>query len=121
MTLALVDQEMRALDPRSAVAESGLQSGMRVTVTRAGEGFVDRGRPAAVAYIRSGPDAGREVALPRGTAHVGRGRGCAAQLSDESVSRQPAKLVVSAGLAGAHPGPANALTARGPPGTRAHP
>jgi DNA segregation ATPase FtsK/SpoIIIE, S-DNA-T family len=42
MTLALVDQELRGLDPRATVAESGLQSGMRVSVTRAGEGFVDR-------------------------------------------------------------------------------
>ena len=45
MTLALVDQDLRGLDPRATVAESGLQSGMRVSVTRAGEGFVDRGRP----------------------------------------------------------------------------
>ncbi|HET8594848.1 MAG TPA: hypothetical protein VFM07_06345, partial [Intrasporangium sp.] len=37
MTLALVDQDMRGLDPRATVAESGLTSGDRVTVTRAGD------------------------------------------------------------------------------------
>ena len=77
MTLALVDQDLRGLDPRSTVAESGLQSGMRVSVTRAGEGFVDRGRPAAVARIRSGPDAGKEFPLAAGrhtSAEVGAAR-----------------------------------------------
>lgn len=120
MTLALVDQEMRGLDPRATVAESGLQSGMRVTVTRAGEGFVDRGRPAAVAVIRSGPDAGREFPLSRGTAYVGRGRGCEVQLTDESVSRQHAKLVVQEVVEVVDLGSANGITAGGQQVTRAH-
>jgi len=120
MTLALVDQELRALDPRATVAESGLQSGLRVSVTRAGEGFVDRGRPAAVAYIRSGPDAGREVPLARGTAYVGRGRGCEVQLSDQSVSRQHAKLVIQEVVEVVDLGSANGITAGGQQVTRAH-
>ncbi|HET9632807.1 MAG TPA: FHA domain-containing protein, partial [Terrabacter sp.] len=120
MTLALVDQEMRGLDPRATVAESGLQSGMRVSVTRAGEGFVDRGRPAAVAYIRSGPDAGREIPLARGTAYVGRGRGCEVQLSDQSVSRQHAKLVIQEVVEVVDLGSANGITAGGQQVTRAH-
>ncbi|MGW5240540.1 FtsK/SpoIIIE domain-containing protein [Monashia sp. NPDC004114] len=120
MTLALVDQEMRGLDPRATLAESGLQSGMRVTVTRAGEGFVDRGRPAAVAYVRSGPDAGTQVPLARGTAYVGRGRGCEIQLTDESVSRKHAKLVVQEVVEVVDLGSANGITAGGQQVTRAH-
>ena len=120
MTLALVDQDLRGLDPRATVAESGLQSGMRVSVTRAGEGFVDRGRPAAVAYIRSGPDAGKEFPLARGTAYVGRGRGCEVQLSDESVSRKHAKLVIQEVVEVVDLGSANGITAGGQQVTRAH-
>ncbi|MHA3835139.1 FtsK/SpoIIIE domain-containing protein [Terrabacter sp. AAH1] len=120
MTLALVDQDLRGLDPRATVAESGLQSGMRVSVTRAGEGFVDRGRPAAVAYIRSGPDAGKEFALARGTAYVGRGRGCEVQLADESVSRKHAKLVIQEVVEVVDLGSANGITAGGQQVTRAH-
>ena len=113
MTLALVDQDMRGLDPRATVAESGLTSGDRVTVTRAGEGFVDRGRPAAVARIRSGPDAGREFQLARGTAYIGRGRGCEIHLSDESVSRRHAKLVIQEVIEVVDLGSANGITAGG--------
>ncbi|MDV3219941.1 FtsK/SpoIIIE domain-containing protein [Intrasporangium sp.] len=120
MTLALVDHELRALDPRATVAESGLQSGMRVAVTRAGEAFVDRGRPAAVAVIRSGPDAGREFPLARGTAYVGRGRGCEVQLADESVSRRHAKLVVTEVVEVVDLGSANGITAGGQQVARAH-
>ena len=120
MTLALVDHELRALDPRATVAESGLQSGIRVSVTRAGEGFVDRGRPAAVAVIRSGPDAGREFPLARGTAYVGRGRGCEVQLNDESVSRRHAKLVVAEVVEVVDLGSANGITAGGQQVARAH-
>ncbi|GAA5016567.1 FtsK/SpoIIIE domain-containing protein [Terrabacter aeriphilus] len=119
MTLALVDQDLRALDPRATVTESGLQSGMRVSVTRAGEGFVDRGRPAAVAYIRSGPEAGTEVPLTRGTAYIGRGRGCEVRLTDESVSRQHAKLVVGEVVEVVDLGSANGITAGGQQVTRA--
>ncbi|MEO7447801.1 MAG: FHA domain-containing protein, partial [Humibacillus sp.] len=119
MTLALLDQEMRALDPRATVAESGLQSGMRVTVTRAGESFVDSGRPAAVAVIRSGPDAGQEIPLARGTAYIGRGRGCEVRLHDESVSRRHAKLVISEVVEVVDLGSANGITAGGQQVTRA--
>ncbi|MEO7447991.1 MAG: FtsK/SpoIIIE domain-containing protein, partial [Humibacillus sp.] len=82
-------------------------------MTRAGEGFVDRGRPAAVVSIRSGPDAGREVQLSRGTAYVGRGRGCEVQLTDESVSRKHAKLVVQEVVEVVDLGSANGITAAG--------
>ncbi len=119
MTLALIDQDLRALDPRATVAESGLQSGLRVTVSRAGEGFVERGRPAAVAYIRSGPDAGTEIPLSRGTAYIGRGRTCEVRLTDDSVSRRHAKLVVQDVVEVVDLGSANGITAGGAQVTRA--
>ncbi len=118
MTLALVDQDLRGLDPRATVAESGLTSGDRVLVTRAGEGFLDRGRPAAVARIRSGPDAGREFQLTRGTAYIGRGRGCEIRLTDESVSRRHAKLIVQEVIDVVDLGSANGITAGGQPVSR---
>ena len=120
LTLALVDQDLRGLDPRATVAESGLQSGMRVAVTRAGEDFLDRGRPAAVVVIRSGPDAGQQFPLARGTAYVGRGRGCEVLLSDESVSRKHAKLVIQEVVEVVDLGSANGITAGGQQVTRAH-
>lgn len=95
-TLSLADQNHRAIDPRLTVPESGLRSGVAVAVTRRSEAVV--GRPAAVATIVAGPDAGREFALWRGTAYLGRGRGAEIRLSDSSVSRRHAKLVIAGSL-----------------------
>ena len=70
--------------------------------------------------IRSGPDAGREFPLARGTAYVGRGRGCEVQLNDESVSRRHAKLVVAEVVEVVDLGSANGITAGGQQVARAH-
>jgi len=94
-TLALVDQLHREVDARSTVPESGLRSGVTVAVTRRSESFVDVGRPVAVATIVAGPDSGKEFALPCGTAYIGRAHGCEIQVSDSSVSRRHAKLLVA--------------------------
>jgi S-DNA-T family DNA segregation ATPase FtsK/SpoIIIE len=72
-----------------------LRSGVTVAVTRRSESFVDVGRPVAVARIVAGPDSGKEFSLSRGTAYVGRGHGCQVQVSDSSVSRRHAKLLVA--------------------------
>ncbi|MEO6144170.1 MAG: FtsK/SpoIIIE domain-containing protein, partial [Dermatophilaceae bacterium] len=94
-TLALVDQLGREMDAGSTVPESGLRSGVTVAVTRRSESFVDVGRPVAVATVVAGPDEGKEFALPRGTAYIGRAHGCEVQVSDSSVSRRHAKLLVA--------------------------
>jgi S-DNA-T family DNA segregation ATPase FtsK/SpoIIIE len=92
-TLSLVDQHHRVVDPRLTIPESGLRSGVAVAVTRPVESVV--GRPVAVALIVAGPDAGKEFSLWRGTAYLGRGRGAEIRLSDSSVSRRHAKLVIA--------------------------
>ena len=94
-TLALVDQFNRAVDARSTVLESGLRSGVTVSVTRTGESYVDTGPPVALAVIVAGPDHGKEFPLWRGAAYIGRGHGTEIQVSDSSVSRRHAKLVLA--------------------------
>jgi len=95
LTLTLVDRGNRALDPRSTVPESGLRSGGRVAVTRRSEPFVDAGCVVALVSIVAGPDSGKEFPLWRGTAYIGRGHDCEIQVSDSSVSRRHARLVVA--------------------------
>jgi S-DNA-T family DNA segregation ATPase FtsK/SpoIIIE len=98
LTLTLVNQLNqldRAVDPRSTVTESGLRSGVTVAVTRCSTSFVDAGRAVAVVAIVAGPDSGKEFPLRRGTAYIGRGHGCEVQVSDSSVSRRHAKLLVA--------------------------
>ena len=113
MTLSLVGADRRSLDPRTAIGESGLFSGSVVALTRAGAAFVDAGHTVATVVITAGPDEGREYALPRGTAYIGRGRGCEVALSDGSVSRRHAKLVLSDVVEIVDLGSANGLTAGG--------
>ena len=100
LTLAVLEPFLRELDAGSTVPESGLRSGVTVSLTRRrSESFVDVGRPVAVATIVAGPDMGKEVALSRGTAYIGRAHGCEIQVSDSSVSRRHAKSPSSPGLA----------------------
>ena len=94
-TLALVDPNRRAIDPRLTVPESGLRSGFTVAVTQRDDSVVEDGRPVAVALIVAGPDCGREFLLWRGTAYIGRGHGAEIQVSDPSVSRRHARLVIT--------------------------
>ena len=95
LTLALVDDDHRALDARSTIADGDLSSGVRVAVTRRSDAYVDPGHGVATAVVTAGPEAGREFPLGRGTAYVGRGRGCEVRVCDPSVSRRHAKLQIT--------------------------
>ena len=95
LTLAVVDRHHSPMDPCSTVPESGLRSGDTVAVIRRDESVIDAGPPSAVATIVAGPGLGREFPLWRGTAYVGRGRGCEIQVSDSSVSRRHARIQVA--------------------------
>jgi S-DNA-T family DNA segregation ATPase FtsK/SpoIIIE len=95
LTLSLVDEGYRAVDPRATISDSGLRSGVHVAITRRSDAYADRGQPVATLVVRSGPDAGREYPLAAGTAYLGRGRGAEVQVSDASVSRRHAKLLVT--------------------------
>jgi DNA segregation ATPase FtsK/SpoIIIE, S-DNA-T family len=95
LTLALVDQNYRALDVRLTLPASGLRSGVTLAITHRYEPVVDVDRPVAVALIVVGPDSGKEFPLWQGTAYIGRGHGAEIRLSDSSVSRRHAKLVVA--------------------------
>jgi S-DNA-T family DNA segregation ATPase FtsK/SpoIIIE len=94
-TLALVDEDHRALDAQTTIADGELQAGARVAVTRRSSAYVEPGHSVATAIVTSGPEAGREFPLARGTAYLGRGRGCEVRVADASVSRRHAKLVIS--------------------------
>jgi len=95
LTLALVDRDRHAIDPRLYIPDSGLRSGLTVAVVQREDAVVDAGRPVAVALIVAGPDRGKEFPLRRGTAYLGRGHGAQIQLSDPSVSRCHARLVIT--------------------------
>ncbi|NMM34569.1 MAG: FHA domain-containing protein, partial [Phycicoccus sp.] len=100
LTLTVVDQHDqldRAVDPRSTIPESGLRSGVTVAVTSCGASFIDSGPTVAVVAVVAGPDSGKEFRLRRGTAYIGRGHGCEVQVSDSSVSRRHAKVLVADG------------------------
>ena len=95
LTLSLVDEGYRAVDPRATISESGLRSGVHLAITRRSDAYADRGQCVATLVVRAGPDSGREYPLAAGTAYIGRGRGCEVQVSDVSVSRRHAKLLVT--------------------------
>ncbi len=94
-TFSHVDEDFRAVDPRSTLAESGIRSGAHLAVTRRTGGYADRGSAVATAVVVAGPDEGREYPLSAGTAYIGRGRGCEIRVSDPQVSRRHARLLVT--------------------------
>ncbi|GGH42234.1 FtsK/SpoIIIE domain-containing protein [Microbacterium album] len=86
----------RVLDPATTLAESGLLSGASVALSRS-VSHIARGSRPAVAQLRvtSGPDAGREFALPAGATVIGRDHDADVRLSDPMVSKRHARLNVA--------------------------
>ncbi len=88
----------RVLPRRAGLAEAGLRAGSTIALTPADDGDARTGAAPQDAYARltvvSGPQAGLEVALPRGTTTVGRGPACDVRLTDPMVSTTHARVVV---------------------------
>ncbi|WP_232547678.1 FtsK/SpoIIIE domain-containing protein [Propioniciclava soli] len=121
LTLSLGGARGRGLDPSLPIVDSGLLSGQRVSLTRAGDQFVaERSAPAAVLRVVAGPDAGRDHPLHTGSNVVGRGRGCQVRLSDPMVSRQHVRLNVSDVVEVADLGSANGMAVNDAPAVREH-
>ncbi|WP_026553914.1 FtsK/SpoIIIE domain-containing protein [Arthrobacter sp. 35W] len=88
----------RVLPADSNLLESGLRPGSTVSLTQVSGQFAvpghERGPAAATLRVMSGPDAGKEFALPAGTSYVGRDRGADVRLSDPLTSKRHARITV---------------------------
>ncbi|NLA35320.1 MAG: hypothetical protein GX868_06490, partial [Actinobacteria bacterium] len=82
----------RLIDGATTMADSSLISGSTIELATDTGRFrsPDTSRGTAIATLRvlSGPDAGREFALPSGATVVGRDRDCDVRLSDPMVSKR---------------------------------
>lgn len=101
VTLALAPPDggaPRTLPRRAGLAEAGLRAGSTIGLTPAEDDTAGTGVAPQDAHARltvvSGPQAGLEVHLPRGTTTVGRGAHCDVRLTDPLVSTTHARVVV---------------------------
>jgi S-DNA-T family DNA segregation ATPase FtsK/SpoIIIE len=92
--LQVVSPRAAALDPEATVAGSGLRSGMTVRLVGGPRPNVQTSGPAVLLRVTGGPDLGKQIRLPRGTAFIGRDATCAVRLGDELVSRRHARITV---------------------------
>ncbi len=118
-TVELLDPVPRLLDPRAAVSESGLRSGVRVRVGWVGAHFGGGAHAVLDLIVLDGPDRGRAFPVTSGTSYIGRGRGCEVQLNDALASRHHARLVVTDVVEIVDMGSANGTLIGGQPVTRA--
>lgn len=121
LTLALAGPPERGFDPDTPIVDSGLRSGQRVRLARAGQQLLaERKQPVATLRVVEGPDAGRDFALYAGPNVVGRGRSCDVRLSDPMVSRQHVRINVTDSLEITDLGSANGMTVNDGPAVREH-
>ncbi|MCQ9163411.1 FtsK/SpoIIIE domain-containing protein [Arthrobacter sp. STN4] len=103
----------RTLPPESNLLESGLRPGATVSLTQVSDTFRmpghDRGPAAATLRVLSGPDQGREFALPLGTSYVGRDFNADVRLSDPMTSKRHARITVAGAVEIVDTGSANGL------------
>ncbi|MDE3207124.1 MAG: FHA domain-containing protein [Acidobacteriota bacterium] len=94
-TLKIFGSNTTEAPPDTSVADSGLTSGVTVSLTPSDSRFVTESfRPVASLHVVSGPDAGKEFRLPAGASVIGRGRDCEIRLQDPLTSRRHAKIHV---------------------------
>ncbi|MDI9914251.1 FtsK/SpoIIIE domain-containing protein [Rhodococcus sp. IEGM 1379] len=84
------------LDPQRNLTEAGLRSGSVVAITRHTHRSVGVGRGPTAALLRivSGPEQGREIALPAGISSIGRSADCDVVLRDSMVSKRHCRVLV---------------------------
>lgn len=85
-----------ALPADRTLVESGITSGSTVEIAFAADAAADRAQQAtaAVLHVMSGPDAGKQFALPVGSSTVGRFEDNDVKLSDPLVSKHHCRIVV---------------------------
>ncbi|HHX86439.1 MAG TPA: FHA domain-containing protein, partial [Actinomycetales bacterium] len=104
------------LDPDRNLIEAGLRSGSLVRLSRerpADSVGKDRGPAVAQLRVLSGPDKGREFALPAGVSHIGRLPSCDVHLTDPLVSKRHARVVVGESIGIVDQGSANGIICGG--------
>lgn len=103
LTLAVApptSSEPVVLQPELLIGDAPIGSGFNAAVIAHAPAAAggDRTAPAAILYVRSGPDAGREFPLPRGNSVIGRDAGADVVLSDPLVSKRHARIEVDQGV-----------------------
>lgn len=103
----------RTLPPESNLLESGLRPGATVSLTQVSDSFAvpsaDRGPAAATLRVISGPDAGKEFALPLGTSYLGRDFDADVRFSDPMTSKRHARITIRETVEISDTGSANGL------------
>lgn len=116
ITVALTppgEGKTRVLPRRTGLTEAGLRAGSTITLVPAADRFEETGADLCHACARltvvSGPEAGLEVNLPRGTTTVGRRQGSDVRLTDPMVSKNHARIVVADAIEVTDAGSANGV------------
>lgn len=109
------------LDPKLPLADSGLASGMEVTLVYSDEQPDARTAAAALVVVSvvAGPNHGDRFYLPAGTALISREPGSDVYLDDQTVSRPHARLTISDSIEVVDLGSASGLFIGGVPVDRA--
>ena len=109
--------ESLLLPPDGAIGEAWIGSGASVTLEDAGVYYspAGTGNAPTVATLRvmSGPESGREFALPVGTSVLGREEGCDIVLGDKLISKRHVRFEVSDGVEVIDLGSANGIVVDG--------
>ncbi|MBT9258040.1 FHA domain-containing protein [Phycicoccus sp. MAQZ13P-2] len=114
VTLAVVRDGERVLDPRTPLADSPLRSGATIRLAEVETQFaVSASASVGVCTVHEGPDAGVEIPLLSGTNMVGRQRGSEIRLSDVMVSRAHARVNVTDHVEVVDTGSANGVEVNG--------
>lgn len=104
------DTGFRTVPSGTSLAEAGLRAGSTIALgDERSEATEAESEAVARLVVIAGPDSGREVDLPAGSATVGRGPDCDLRLTDPLVSRVHARLLISDDIEVVDAGSANGV------------